>query len=75
VFVDASDVEHAIDQMSMYLVSDFAYEMRNVAGTPDDIFYAFIGTTGLLTHDEIVSRVRTKWESEDYDDVVDLLIF
>ena len=39
--------------MSLYLVSDFGYEMRDVTGTPEDIFYMFIGAPELFTHDEL----------------------
>jgi hypothetical protein len=74
-FVQPSDVEQALDQMSLYLVSDFAYEMRNVAGTPEDIFYAFIGTTELLTHDEVATRINDKWPEMDTEPVIDLLIW
>ncbi len=75
VLVDQADVEQAMDQMSLYLVSDFAYEMRNVAGTPAEIFYAFIGTTGLLTHEEVLERISSKWPDMDHEGVVDLLIW
>jgi hypothetical protein len=40
-FVAPEDVEEGARQMSLYLVSDFAYEMRDIAGTPEDIFYRF----------------------------------
>jgi hypothetical protein len=73
--VDPDDVEHALDQMSLYLVSDFAYEMRNVAGTPEDIFYAFIGTTELMTHAEVAGRIQDQWPDMDADPVIDLLIW
>ena len=39
--------------MARYLVSDFAYEMRDVAGTPENILYAFIGSPRLMTETEI----------------------
>jgi hypothetical protein len=39
--------------MSLYLVSDFGYEMRDVAGTPEDIFYSFIGAKSVLGEEEI----------------------
>ncbi|HEY4071260.1 MAG TPA: hypothetical protein VGM04_06870 [Sphingomicrobium sp.] len=73
--VDADDVEQALDQMSLYLVSDFAYEMRNVAGTPEDIFYAFIGTTEVLTHDEVSARIHDQFPEMDANPVIDLLIW
>jgi hypothetical protein len=73
--VTQGDVEEALKEMSLYLVSDFAYEMRNVAGTPDDIFYAFLGTTGLLTEDEVIDRISSKWPDMNHESVVDLLIW
>jgi hypothetical protein len=51
--VTESDVEEGMRQMSLYLVSDFAYEMRDVAGTPEGIFYPFIGAPDLLTEAEL----------------------
>ena len=41
-FVTREDVEEGLRLMARYLVSDFAYEMRDVAGTPEKILYAFI---------------------------------
>ena len=52
-FVKAEDVEEGLRLMARYLVSDFAYEMRDVAGTPENILYAFIGAPGLMTESEI----------------------
>lgn len=51
--VTEADVEEGARQMSLYLVSDFAYEMRDIAGTPEDIFYSFIGSSDLLTQEEV----------------------
>ena len=51
--VTKEDVEEGLRQMSLYLVSDFGYEMRDVTGTPEDIFYLFIGAPELFTHDEL----------------------
>jgi hypothetical protein len=39
--------------MSLYLVSDFGFEMRDVAGTPEGVFYGFIGKPELLTEGEV----------------------
>lgn len=74
-FVDERDVENALEQMSLYLVSDFAYEMRNVAGTPEDIFYAFIGTSGLLTHEEVTQKISARWPTIEHESVLDLLVW
>jgi hypothetical protein len=45
--VRKADVDDAIRQMSLYLVSDFGYEMRDIAGTPEDIFLGFVGSSDL----------------------------
>lgn len=74
-FVDKSDVEHAMRQMSLYLVSDFANEMRTVAGTPEDIFYSFLGASDLLTHGEVINRISQKFSDMDHDFVVELLLW
>jgi hypothetical protein len=59
-FVTEADVEEGLRQMSLYLVSDFGYEMRDVVGTPEDIFYYFIGAPNLLTGQDLEKRVRTR---------------
>jgi hypothetical protein len=61
--------------MSLYLVSDFGYEMRDIAGTPEDIFYAFIGKSNLLTSSEldgILDPLKTKL---DVPKIIDLLLW
>lgn len=73
--VEEQDVSSAIERMSLYLVSEFSLEMRNVAGTPADIFYGFIGTTGLLTHDEVAKIISQRWPSLDEEFTIDLLIW
>ena len=51
--VGAGDVEDALRQQSLYLVSDFGYELRDVAGLSEDMFYKFIGKGDTFTPDEI----------------------
>jgi len=74
-FVEEADVQHAMKEMSLYLVSDFANEMRNFAGTPAEIFYAFIGAKPLLTHEEVIERISKKLPELDLEFVIDLLIW
>lgn len=57
-FITDDDVTEGERQMSLYLVSDFAYEMRDIAGTPEDIFYSFIGSSELLTEKDISDIVH-----------------
>jgi hypothetical protein len=54
-FVTPEDVEEGLRLMARYLVSDFAYEMRDILGTPENILYSFIGSQGLMTEVEIGS--------------------
>ena len=49
------DVQDAMEQHSLYLVSDFGYEIRDVSGVSEDIFYAFLGKGTILTEDEVVT--------------------
>ena len=51
--VEPGDVEEGLRQMSLYLVSDFGFEMRDVVGTPEGVFYGFIGKPELLTEGEV----------------------
>jgi hypothetical protein len=55
--VTAIDVEDALKQQSLYLVSDFGYEIRDVAGVTEDIFYRFIGKGDVLTPQEIAEII------------------
>jgi hypothetical protein len=74
-FVAPEDVEEGARQMSLYLVSDFAYEMRDIAGTPEDIFYRFRGKSELLTHQEVLTTIAPLQIAIPGDDVVELLLW
>jgi hypothetical protein len=73
-FVAAADVEHGLDLMSQYLVSDFAYELRDVSGIPEDIFYKFIGTKPSLKQNEI-AEILTDTDGRELGEIVDLLLW
>jgi hypothetical protein len=75
IFVAPEDVEEGARQMSLYLVSDFAYEMRDIAGTPEDIFYRFRGKSELLTHQEVLTTIAPLKITLPGDDVVELLLW
>lgn len=73
--VEDSDVSSAVEQMSLYLVSDFGYEIRDVAGTPEDIFYLFIGAPSKLSKqdlEKILSQVNIGIPQAE---VIDLLLW
>ena len=61
--------------MSLYLVSDFAYEMRDVSGTPENILYAFLGAAPLLSESEIIVILDGKELGIGAADAIDLLLW
>lgn len=73
--VTPEDVEEGLRQMSLYLVSDFGYEMRDVAGTPQDIFFPFIGKPDMLTEQELEEILSRSAFGFSLDDTVDLLLW
>ncbi|UKK86030.1 hypothetical protein L7H23_07985 [Sphingopyxis sp. BSN-002] len=74
-FITEDDVEEGARQMSLYLVSDFAYEMRDIAGTPDDIFYSFIGTPPTVKHADVLSTLGRIDLAIPPDQVIELLLW
>ena len=75
VVAHIDDVTDAIHQMSLYLVSDFGYEMRDVAGTPEDIFYLFIGSPVVLSPAEVEERLKQITLSVSDSETIDLLLW
>ena len=61
--------------MSLYLVSDFGYEMRDVVGTPEDIFYSFIGVPNLLTGQDLEKLLSEDVFGLDAKEIIDLLLW
>lgn len=74
-FVTSDDVSEGARQMSLYLVSDFAYEMRDLAGTPQDLFYSFIGAPSSLSHEEIEKLLADVKLDLTTGQVVELLLW
>lgn len=75
VFVSEDDVNEGLRQMALYLVSDFGYEMRDTAGTPEDIFYLFIGTPELLTESELKQILAPNQLGMTIDETINLLLW
>ncbi|MCC0048806.1 MAG: hypothetical protein H6882_06590 [Rhodobiaceae bacterium] len=73
--VTGADLQDGIRQMSLYLVSDFGYELRDVAGTPEDIFYRFIGKPDLLTTGEIEALLNENELGLEVNEAIDLLLW
>lgn len=75
VLVTQDDVEEGLRQMSLYLVSDFGYELRDVAGTPEDIFYYFIGKGSRLSSEELKAVLLDDHLGLGFEDTLDLLLW
>lgn len=73
--VEATDVDEGLRQMSLYLVSDFGYEMRDIAGTPEDIFYTFIGAPSLLSLQELEVLLKPDKLGLGVEDTIELLLW
>lgn len=54
--VQEVDCVDAVRQHSLYLISDFGYEIRDVSGLPSDILYALVGASRILTKGEVMER-------------------
>jgi hypothetical protein len=74
-FITSEDVREGARQMSLYLVSDFAYEMRDIAGTPEDIFYSFIGSPEFLSQKDVRTIIDPLNVSLASDNVFELLLW
>lgn len=74
-FVTEDDVDAALRQMSLYLVSDFGYEMRDVAGTPKDIFYRFIGKPEILSVPDIENALAGLEMNLSNEEIISLLLW
>lgn len=73
--VTPDDVEEGMRQMSLYLVSDFGYELRDVAGTPEDIFYKFIGKGTVLLEEEISNLLPKETIGLELNEAIELLLW
>jgi hypothetical protein len=55
--ISDDDVKAALERHSMYLVTDFGFEVRDVSGLSEKIFYDFIGEGQRLTHEQVLRIV------------------
>jgi hypothetical protein len=74
-FVTPQDVDEGLRLMARYLVSDFAYEMRDVAGTPENILYSFIGSPGMMTETEIEAIIADVGLELTVGEAIELLLW
>jgi hypothetical protein len=73
--VEATDVENALEKHSMYLVTDFGYEVRDVSGLAETIFYQFIGEGTRLSENQVVEIVNRKEHVLPVREIVSLLMW
>lgn len=73
--VEPADLAEGLRQMSLYLVSDFGFEMRDVAGTPEDIFYLFIGQPSILSEERLRELLASNELGIGIDDTIELLLW
>jgi hypothetical protein len=73
--VNVEDVEDALRQHSLYLVSDFGYEIRDVTGLSEKIFYKFLGYGSTLTPDEVHAAVSDVHLGMGGDRIIELLLW
>lgn len=73
--VELDDLNEGLRQMSLYLVSDFGFEMRDVAGTPEDIFYLFIGQSSPISEDSLRKLMSSNELGIGVDETIELLLW
>jgi hypothetical protein len=73
--VATDDVKTALEKHSLYLVTDFGFEVRDVSGLSEKIFYDFIGEGQRLTPDQAVKIVSKREHRMEPQAIVDLLLW
>jgi hypothetical protein len=73
--VTALDVKDALEQNSIYLVSFFGYELRDVSGISDKIFYSFIGEPSRITEPEVEAIIARTKNSISVKEITTMLIW
>lgn len=74
--VEQQDCIDAVKQHSLYLVSDFGYEIRDVSGLSHDLLYAFVGVTEHLTQEEIQNcLIEAGVDVAKLEQAIDLLLW
>ncbi|MGJ0531837.1 P-loop ATPase, Sll1717 family [Methylocystis sp.] len=74
-FVNEADVDEGMRQMSLYLVSDFGYEMRDVTGSPEDILYSFIGVPAIMPPAQVDAILDRNTVDIGKPEMIDLLLW
>jgi hypothetical protein len=70
-----SDVNEALEQHSIYLVSYFGYEVRDISGLSEEIFFNFLGHGDVLTEDEVIAVIQQATPEAAPEKVIHLLMW
>jgi len=73
--ITVADVKAALEKHSLYLVTDFGLEVRDVSGLSENIFYDFIGEGQRLTPEQVTEIVRRRASDLKPNEIVDLLLW
>jgi hypothetical protein len=69
------DVNEALKQHSIYLVSYFGYELRDISGLSEEFFLKFLGHSEVLTEQEVISVVQRAAPNVAPEKVIHLLMW
>jgi hypothetical protein len=70
-----SDIDKALEQHSIYLVSYFGYELRDISGLSEEFFLKFLGHGEMLTQQEVMSVVQQAAPEVPPEKVIHLLMW
>ncbi|MEG9502827.1 MAG: hypothetical protein MIN69_13380 [Methylorubrum extorquens] len=73
--VEEEDVEAAVEQHATYLVSDFGFEVRDVSGISEQVFYSFLGADKFLTSGQVAEIIDTIRGDIPNGEVLSLLLW
>ncbi|WP_156421286.1 P-loop ATPase, Sll1717 family [Aureimonas sp. AU40] len=74
-FVSSKDVTDALASHSLYLVTDFGYELRDVSGISEKIFYAFLGYGDVVDENQAIEIIDKQNIGIDTGRVINLLLW
>jgi hypothetical protein len=70
-----NDVNAALEQHSIYLVSYFGYELRDISGLSEEFFLNFLGHGEMLTEQEVKTVVERAAPEQAPEKVIRLLMW
>ena len=73
--ISQADVKTALEKHSLYLVTDFGFEVRDVSGLSEKIFYDFIGEGQRFTPTDLERIIRKSDHDPSLKEVIDLLLW